>query len=249
MPAKNAIKIYAEGGYYHIYNRGVNKIPIFADEQDYGVFLSYLKTYLLPKDDQKLMAILDDEKISQRERDETLKQLRLNNFNGKVDLLAYCLMPNHYHLLIRQSEGTDVIFFTKSLMTRYTSYFNKRHIRIGPLFQGRYKAVLVETEAQLLHLTRYIHRNPLETSEDRGQERTVLSNGFKPTKERTVLCQPSSYSVYLGKVEQTWVKPDLILKNFSKFGFDSYQTFVENTDTGLEEETLLTIAKITLDLK
>ena len=80
MAAKNSIKIYVEDGYYHIYNRGVEKRLIFLDQQDYGVFISYLKEYLSPKDEKSLRQKLSNPDTSYKEKDKTLKALRLNNF-------------------------------------------------------------------------------------------------------------------------------------------------------------------------
>ncbi len=159
MPAKNRIKEYLDNSFYHIYNRGVEKQPIFRDSQDYHVFLSYLKTYLEPKDEIKLRKILTSDSVSWREKDQAIKLLRLNNFSDSIKLLAYCLMKNHFHFLIKQSEATAMDRFTNSLFTRYTMYFNKKYKRVGPLFQSVYKAVLVNTDEQLVYLTRYIHRN------------------------------------------------------------------------------------------
>src|SRR3989344_4059724 len=105
MPAKNAIKQYLKGGYYHLYKRGVEKRLTFMDEQDYGVLLSYLKEYLLPKDLKSLHERLADSTITSQERDKILKKLRLNNFTEEITLLAYCLMPNHFHLFIKQKSA------------------------------------------------------------------------------------------------------------------------------------------------
>ena len=157
MPAKNSIKQYLENGYYHIYNRGVEKRTIFLDSQDYAVFLSYLKSYLLPKKEKKLMEKLSHPTISCRERDKILRELRLNNFYNDIHLLAYCLMPNHFHFLIKQAKAESIDRFMNSLCTRYTMYFNRKYKRVGSLYQDVYKAVLVSSEPQLLHLTRYIH--------------------------------------------------------------------------------------------
>ena len=81
MPSKNSTKTYVENGYYHIYNRGVERRLIFVNEQDYSVFLSYLKEYLLPKNEQELKQKLSDPNISSKEKDRVLKSLRMNNFN------------------------------------------------------------------------------------------------------------------------------------------------------------------------
>lgn len=231
MPSKNVIKPYLAGGYYHIYNRGVNKRTIFKDEQDYAVFLSYLKIYLLPKDKEGLSSIISNKNSSPKEKDQALRELNLNNFNGQIELIAYCLMPNHFHLLVHQINERDIKLFLQSLMTRYTMFFNKKYRRIGSLFQGCYKAVLVETDEQLLYLTRYIHLNPVKSSHERSH----------------LLKQPSSYRNYLGEIKQDWVKPSFILQNFSKEGFNSYQNFVETDDFETEDVSVHLLENLLLD--
>lgn len=198
MPGKNAVKQYLENGYYHIYNRGVEKRKIFIRDQDYGVFLGYLKEYLSAKDIDGLQKLLVTPNLNYREKDSALKALRLSNFYNEVDLLAYCLMPNHFHLLIKQRGVESMDKFIKSLCTRYTMYINKKYKRVGPLFQGVYKAVLVSTDEQLLQLSKYIHKQSVFTS------------------RRKLVTQPSSYPNYLKKQRTDWVKSQEILSYFSK---------------------------------
>ncbi len=227
MPAKNTEKQYVSDGYYHIYNRGVEKRIIFQDAQDYAVFLSYVKEYLEPKDEKALRRRLADPKVSSEEKSKILKTLHLNNFSGSVQLLAYCLMPNHFHLLIKQKEETVISQFMNSLCTRYTMYFNRKYKRVGGLYQDIYKAVLVESDEQLLYLSRYIHRNPLALQ---GQPLQML------------LQQPSSYPDYLGKRKTAWVFSNEILSFFSRKNPRlSYDTFV----TGVEDSAI--ISRIILD--
>lgn len=214
MPAKNRVKLYVENGYYHIYNRGVEKRIIFQDDQDYRVFLHYLNLYLSPP------KLLQSNKgpsfiIQPRKRP-------LNNFHGEIILLTYCLMPNHFHLLLKQKPTRSIEKFMRSLGTKYVQYFNKRNQRVGPLFQNIYKAVLIETDEQLLHLSRYIHLNPLETNRKDGPFHRKLLNSY------------SSYADYLGKRKTQWVRPEEILSFFktaqktSLKDILSYQSFVEN---------------------
>lgn len=227
MPAKNRIKTYVANSYYHIYNRGVEKRIIFMDEQDYGVFLSYLKNYLLPKNTDLLEKMVADSQASPKQKADALKLLRLNNFSDCLSLISYCLMPNHFHLLVKQTEANTIDSFMNSFCTRYSMYFNKRYRRVGPLFQGLYKAVLVDADEQLLHLTRYIHRNP-------------ASKG--PAFQSY---EYSSYPVYLDMQMVSWVNTKIILSHFGKSGFTSYQSFVE--DSTLNESSIKTIAKMTID--
>src|SRR3990167_3657708 len=150
MPAKNSLKDYAPDSYYHVYNRGVAKQDIFLDEQDYKTFLSYLKLYLTPIDLQ-----------GQSLKASPSRQLK--NYFQELKLLAYCLMPNHFHLFVFQKEDNSMADFLRSLGTKYSMYFNKKYKRVGHVFQGRYKAVMVKTETQFIYLSKYIHSNPLET--------------------------------------------------------------------------------------
>jgi putative transposase len=238
MPAKNALKSYVEDSFYHAYNRGVNKRKIFTDKQDYSVFLSYLKTYLTFLDKKKLNEVLADEAATGAEKERARKLLSLNNFFGRIELLAYCLMPNHFHFIFKQSDKRAMEFMMRSLMTRYTMYLNRKLKRVGSLFQGVYKAVLITTDEQLLYLSRYIHRNCLSLS------RTLL--GGESLKER-LTAQPSSYLNYLGEINQEWVKPEFILQNFSESGFGSYESFVGDEDMDEEVKSAHLLEGLELD--
>lgn len=227
MASKNSIKVYAEDSYYHIYNRGVEKRNIFQDEQDYGVLLSYLKEYLLPKDEEYLSSRLVDPNTAYKERDKILKLLRLNNFFDEITLIAYCLIPNHFHLLIKQKNAVSIDKFMNSLGVRYSMYFNKKYKRIGKLFQGVYKAVLVESTEQLLYLTAYIHRNPLSLKKIKN----LASQDDVLRALRACLAQPSSLPEYLGQRQTDWVHAEEILAHFSKTNPRlTYQSFVEQSD-------------------
>lgn len=219
MPARNSIKQYLEGGYYHIYNRGVEKRIIFQDEQDYGVFLGYLKEYLIRKDINELQIKLTDKDVGYKEKDKILKVLNLNNFYEEITLLSYCLMPNHFHFLVKQKSSTSIDSFIQSLMTRYVIYFNNKYRRVGPLFQGVYKGVLIETEPQFVYLSSYIHRNPL----------SLGSQGL--TLQEQLMTQPSSYPDYLGIRNTGWLDCRSILSYFSKVDPKrDYKSFVEQTN-------------------
>lgn len=205
MPAKNRTKEYLANSYYHLYNRGVEKRPIFLDEQDYNVFNSYLETYLLPKDLNHLNDLLGNG--NPKEKDTARKLLRLNNFSDEINLLAYCLMPNHFHFLIYQTTANAIDKFSNSLFTRYCMYFNRKYKRIGPLFQDLYKAVSVTSGEQLLWLSRYIHRNPLDLLQGRALQTYMHS----------------SYPEYLRVRNKSWIKPEEILAYFKS----EYKIFVE----------------------
>ncbi|EKE00471.1 MAG: Transposase, partial [uncultured bacterium] len=145
MPSKNRLKTNSENSYYHVYNRGVEKRAIFQDRQDYNVFLKYLGEYLLPKNEIKLMDLLSDPNTHYSDKDRLLKLIRLNNFSEKIDMLSYCLMPNHFHFFIKQISLRSMHKFMQSIGTRYTMYFNRKYKRVGFLYQDIYKAAEVKT--------------------------------------------------------------------------------------------------------
>lgn len=212
MSGKNSAKVYVENGYYHIYNRGVEKRLIFQDAQDYGIFLSYLKDYLSLKDEKELRDKLAERNISSGERDNIWRSLRMNNFSQQITLLAYCLMPNHFHLLIKQKNPESIDKFMNSLSTRYVMYFNRKYQRVGALYQDVYKAVLVNTDEQFLHLSRYIHKQSLQGDPSQGS-------------------QPSSYPEYIGARNTLWIHTEEVLSFFSDTQPKlSYEAFVKDSD-------------------
>lgn len=148
MPTRNIIKTYGEGNYYHAYNRGVDKMNIFLDDADYEVMLALFKRYLSPE----------------RQRD--LSRNLLPNYHDSVDLVAYCLMPNHYHLLLylKQKQGIEKLM--RSVMTAYSRYFNTKYERVGGLFQNHFLAARIGSDEYLWHVSRYIHLNPLDINQD-----------------------------------------------------------------------------------
>jgi putative transposase len=210
MPAKNTIKIYVADGIYHIYNRGVEKRVIFEDHTDYKMFLHCLKEALLSPD--KLLKQPHVFTLKGESFKGVMKPVK--NYFGNIELLAYCLMPNHFHLIIKQKNDRIMDSFMRSIATRYSIYFNKKYRRVGSLFQGPYKAVLVDDDIYLLHLSRYLHRNSLLYTKN-------LIDAY------------SSYADYLGKRHTEWVNSQLILAFFqpTKLPFllhtNSYQSFVE----------------------
>jgi putative transposase len=210
MPARNTIKQYISNGYYHIYNRGVEKRLTFLDEMDYAVFLSYLKEYLTTKDENELRNKLLDINTTYKEKDKIIKTLRLNNFANEISLISYCLMPNHFHFLVKQNSAESIQKFMQSFTTRYTMYFNKKYKRVGSLFQAVYKAILITNDEQLIYLTKYIHKQALASQGETLQD------------------QPSSYPEYLGLRNTKWIKSSEIINFFSKNKPESsYKSFVE----------------------
>jgi len=144
MPSRNIVKQFDVDSYYHIYSRGVAKQPIFTDSRDKATFLKIIDRHL------------DSQNRSVKSDGTTYRK-----FENELELSCYCLMGNHFHLLVYQLENQRAISdFMRSVLTAYTMYFNRRHGRVGPLFQSIYKSSKISTDNYLLHITRYIHLNP-----------------------------------------------------------------------------------------
>ncbi len=168
---------------WHVYNRGVDKRIIFEDDQDYSVFLNLLKYALMsPEKIEKV----DSSLFSCAER----YTYRRQNFYEQVELRAYCLMPNHFHLLLYQYSDRGISGLMRSVATGYSVYFNKKYKRSGVLFQGRYKGSCIEDDSYWWHIVRYIHLNGADSKE-----------GFKNYPY-------SSYRNYVGKEKSDWLEPE-----------------------------------------
>lgn len=154
MPIRNTV--FANEHLYHIFNRGINHIPIFSQNKDYQRFKE-LMDYCHYADYPFKFSYFKSLPCEERTKIKRDLKERFVNF------IAYCLMPNHFHFVLRQKKEKGITSFINRLLTSYTKYFNLKYKRTGPLFDGRFKAVLIETDEQLMHLVRYIHLNPFSS--------------------------------------------------------------------------------------
>ncbi len=178
MPSINQLKDYKENAYYHIYNRGVGKMTIFREEQDYQVFLHYLRIIFSPLDVllQELNSLQHQYKESgngshfshfyrqlERMGRAVRKAERLKLWEN-VDLLSYSLMPSHFHLLVYQRVKNGIEMVMRRLGSGYSGYYTYKYGWAGPVMQGRYNASCLfwEPELQALAAARYIERNFLD---------------------------------------------------------------------------------------
>jgi len=144
--------------YYHVFNRGVNKQPIFNGVTDYKRAVNILRFYNCkdyPIRFSKFLLLSSDQR----------KEIwaRLSNSQKHADIISYCFMPNHFHLLLKQNIDNGISKFLANFQNSYTKYFNIKNDRTGHLLQGQFKAVRVDSEEQLLHVSRYIHLNPFSS--------------------------------------------------------------------------------------
>ena len=184
MPSRNTVKIDVPNSYYHVYARGNSRSEIFLDSQDYAFFLKLFQRYLSkePKFD------------------------RIGNpyphLYNKLELIAYCLVPNHFHLLLYQQEEGVMQKFMRGLMTSYSRYFNRKYHKTGSLFETRYKASHIDHQNYLEHITRYIHLNA------------------KDWRDHPY----SSINFYAGDEKAQWLRPERVLELFK--GKTDYLKFV-----------------------
>ncbi|MES2202718.1 MAG: transposase [Patescibacteria group bacterium] len=172
-------------------------MDIFSDSADYSFFLSRLEEYLFPNKSRRAPSAERYERKSFPE----------NSFS----LLCYCLMPNHYHLAIKQNSELPISALMLSLTTGYSKYFNKKYRRVGSLFQDQFKAVHIDSNEQLLWVSAYIHQNP------RTAQLVKDPGDYKY----------SSYSEYTGQTIDKLCDTDLVLGQFSEKV--NYQQFVTDS--------------------
>lgn len=158
------------GEMYHIYNRGAHKYTTFTDESDYWRFsaLLHLANHTGP---MLLREILERKKHRGRFSAEVFAEYADKSL---VDLLAYSLMPNHFHLVVRQKMDSGITKFMQKLTVSYSMYFNTKYEHSGVLFQGRFKSSHLDTDPYFKWIFPYVHLNPVSLVESDWQERGVV---------------------------------------------------------------------------
>ena len=141
---------------YHLYNRSISFTPTFVSKRDYQRALEILNYYQFAKTRLSFSKV---RRLSLKERTNLLEKLRKKG-NRLVKILCFCLMPNHFHFLLKQMKKGGISKLVANFQNSYTRYFNLKNKRVGPLFQGPFKAVRIETDEQFIHISRYIHLNP-----------------------------------------------------------------------------------------
>ena len=146
-------KKFAHGNVTHVYNRGNNREKIFFDKQDYKAFLFRIG-----------LAFGIEIEILQKESLTSVpySRIRVNGNKNLFKLHSFCLMPNHFHLLIEQTGNVPISKLISQVCTSYAMYINKKYKRVGHVFQDKFKAVLIENNPQLMWTSAYIHMNPVK---------------------------------------------------------------------------------------
>ncbi len=171
------------------------------DEKDYYFFETYLSIYLYPLPE-----------VLKKYPDVPLR-LHSKNLSSDVELLEYCLMPNHFHLLLKQNTDNGISKLMGDFTNSYARYFNIRNNRKGPLFESKFKSIRVESNEQLLHLSRYIHLNP-------------YSSCLVKNVQEIETYPYSSLSEYLSPSNDRYCQKEIVLDQFKKIV--DYKIFVLN---------------------
>jgi len=189
-------------GYYHIYNRGTDKRITFNDDQDYQRFIALL--YLC----NSTFAVDLREHFSEGS---TFGEIfTLPRGEKIIDIGEYCLMPNHFHLILHERIEGGISLFMQKLSTGYTQYFNKRNKRTGSLFQGRFQAKHADTDEYLKYLFAYVHLNPIKLIDPEWKEKGIVD--LKKSKEYLMEYPYSSYYDFL-KIK----RPERVILNTDAF--------------------------------
>ena len=196
------------GEYYHIYNRGVDKRVVFNDDYDYKRFMMLL--YLC--NGTKSLTIRDilSKKLS-------LEEIFLFDMGEKIiDIVAYCAMPNHFHLLVKERINGGISMFMEKLATAYVMYFNTKNERSGSLFEGKFKAKNIDNNPYLNWVFSYIHTNPIKLFDYNWKENGIVDP--EATKDFIKNYKYSSYCDYFveKRAEDTILNKDIFLDNLEQ---------------------------------
>ena len=214
MPSKYYHRNFKPQHFYHIFNRGAHKNKVFLNKEDYQTFTDILSYYIN----------YPTAKFYSYKHLTPNPYIKVPNlYIDSVRLVAYCLMPNHFHLLLKQTPKADIQTNITNLMRRltitYSMYFQNKYQHDGSLFQGKYKSVTVDSNQQLLYLSKYIHLNPQK-----------LTN-------KLINYSYSSYPAYLDKIViPKWLHPEYVLKLTKK-----YQQFIQSPVSENEAEKIETL--------
>ena len=207
---------FIDGEFYHIYNRGVDKRNIFSDKYDIARFFQSMDEF---NTREPIGSIYENSFNKKQLGNPTSK---LSKFEGGkserlVDFICYCLNPNHFHFILRQVSNNGVSNFIKRLSGGYAKYFNEKYARSGTLFQGRFKAIHINSNNYLLHLSAYVNLN------DRVHQ---LGN---PTSKLTskLVRSRSSWEEYRGGATNGFCKKDIVLNQFNTI--NEYKIFAEES--------------------
>ncbi|MBI5147648.1 MAG: transposase [Parcubacteria group bacterium] len=228
---------FVENEIYHIYNRGVEQREIFLEKEDYFRFIHDLYEF---NDEAPAVNIYYKQlyEAKPRKRKVVVEKRKRKLL---VEILAFCLMPNHFHLLLKQKQQGGIRTFMHKLGTGYAMSFNKKYQRVGSLFQGPFRAVLIEKDSHFLHLPYYIHLNPLDLKYPEWRDREIRN--YKEAVNFLESYRWSSYLDYIGKKNF----PSVTQREFLNEFFEGPENYKKDTIKWLEEMGLEEIKDLILE--
>jgi len=207
---------FANEEYYHIFNRGVDKRIIFQSQKDYERFLISMEL-LNDRRNNLMVKWRDFKKFNPRAKLLDFPEFNSSKRERLVDLMAYCLNPNHKHLIMKQLVENGVQLYMHKLSTSYTNYFNVKYKRSGSLFQGPFKSVHINSNRQLLYLSAYVNSNH-------------FIHGYKAEND----WEYSSLWDYLGRRSDSMCNLEPILNQFKTI--NEYEKFIRDNALYMKEK-------------
>ncbi|MFZ2484746.1 MAG: transposase [Minisyncoccia bacterium] len=207
----------APGEHYHICNRGVNKQVIFHDRGDYDRFLFLILYFQSPINFSQIGRVIK-EFVKHRVLDISEEIVKKRT----VELVAFCIMPNHFHLIMKELEEGGIAAYMQRVLNAYSKYYNTKYNKTGHVFQGPYRAIHITDDRQLLYLSTYIHRNPREISRWANKEDHYEWSSYQDCIE-----------------ESRWgnlLVPEVLMGEFKNK--DEYRKFVKTSPAKLLEKEL-----------
>jgi putative transposase len=207
MPQRKTV--IATGENYHIFNRSVGSMPMFQTQREYQRFIDLMNFYRFDHPQNRFSHFC---RLNFNAKSNFF-ELLINNHQPLVTIYAFAIMPNHFHLLLKQVKDQGIHTYLRNLQNSYARYFNIKSKRNGALFQSMFKSVRIEDENQFLHVSRYIHLNPI--------------TGFVIRNYQDLINYPwTSYPIYLGNIKSSLIEKDQILSNF--ISLSSFEEFNNN---------------------
>lgn len=148
----------SEEDFYHVFNKSIADFKIFNNESEFSRMINTVKYYQAEKPQIKFSQFI---KQFEKPGEKTIPEITFPAGKNIVSIIAYCIMPTHFHFILRQLKENGISIFTNNILNSYSHYFNLKYKRKGPLWEGRSKRILIESDEQMLQLTRYIHLNPV----------------------------------------------------------------------------------------
>lgn len=208
---------FVQGEYFHIFNRGTDKRDIFMDKNDVFRFLQSIKEFNNVEAGNDIFYINKSKKVGHSMSHKNTKEKLVN-------IICYCLNPNHYHFVLEQVADNGISEFMRRLGSGYTKYFNEKYKRSGTLFQGTFKAVHIESNEQLLHDSAYVNLNNKVHKKFDGRKKHFVD----------LIPNRSSWEEYIGKGNSDFCEKSIILGQFKNT--EDYKKFTESSLEGIKEK-------------